>query len=140
MAEKTDRDTIERRQPDKSEHYKGVKYRKLAPGITTHPLVRSGRPCIEGTTIEVKTIAGLQNYHDLDAQGIADHLWIQLYMVEDALRYYADHKQYIDVCNDLSKINGEQMRESPYGDFTRELLSRRESFAKDRQAIEQAGH
>ncbi len=129
MAEQHIADEIVRQGPDIQEHIKGVKFHTLAPGITTHPLVRSGRPCIEGTTIEVKTIAGLQNFHDMDAQQIADHLWLELFMVEDALNYYADHKQYIDVCNKLSSINHDQMVESPYGDFTRELLSRRESFA-----------
>ncbi len=119
----------ERQAPDILEHIKGVKFHTLAPGITTHPLVRSGRPCIEGTTIEVKTIAGLQNFHDMDARQIADHLWLELFMVQDALNYYADHKQYIDVCNKLSSINHDQMVESPYGDKTRELLSRRELVA-----------
>jgi len=119
----------ERQGPSIREDVNGVKFHTLAPGITTHPLVRSGRPCIEGTTIEVKIIAGLQNFHDMDARQIADHLWLELFMVEDALNYYADHKQYIDVSIELSSINGEQMMESPYGDKTRELLSRRESIA-----------
>ena len=118
---------VERQGPNICENVDGVKFHKLAPGITTHPLVRGGRPCIEDTTIEVKTIAGLQNFHDMDAQQIADHLWIQLFMVQDALNYYAGHKQYIDVCNELSSINHDQMAESPYGDKSRELLSRRES-------------
>ena len=127
MAEKRVDKEIERQKPDILEHIKGVKFHTLAPGITTHPLVRSGRPCIEGTTIMVVTIAGLQNYHNMDAQQIADHLWLELFMVQDALSYYAAHKQYIDVCNELSSINHDQMVESPYGDWTRELLSRRES-------------
>ena len=129
MAEKQVEKEIKRQKPNIREQYDGVKFHKLAPGITTHPLVRSGRPCIEGTTIEVKTIAGLQNFHDMDAQQIDDHLRIELFMAQDALNYYADHKQYIDVCIELSDINGKQMVESPYGDFTRELLSRRESVA-----------
>ncbi len=69
---------LERQGPNIRDHIDGVKFRQLAPGITTHPLVRSGRPCIEGTTIEVKTIAGLQKFHDMDVEQIADHLWIQL--------------------------------------------------------------
>jgi len=97
------------------------------PNITTHPFLRSGRPCIEGTTIMVTTIAGLQKFHGMDAQQIADHLWLELFMVRNALNYYAAHKQYIDVCNELSSINHDQMVESPHGDWTRELLSRRES-------------
>lgn len=128
MTEMMSKDkTIERRKPNIREHIKGVKFHRLAPGITTHPLVRSGRPCIEGTGILVTTIAGLQKFHRMDARQIADHLWLELDVVQDALNYYADHKQYIDVCIELSSINGKQMVESPYGDFTRELLSRRES-------------
>ena len=127
MAEKHDDKELVRQKPNIREHIDGVKFHTLAPGITTHPLVRSGRPCIEGTTIEVKTIADLRNFHDMDARQIADHLWLELFMVQDALNYYSDHKQYIDVCIELSSINGKQMMESPYGDKTRELLSRRES-------------
>ena len=123
--------TIERRGPNLRDHIDGVKFRTLAPGITTHPLVRGGRPCIEGTEIMVTTIAGLRNFHDMDAPQIADHLWIELYMAQDALNYYAHHKQYIDVCNQLSSLNHDQMVESPYGDKTRELLSRRESVPGD---------
>ncbi len=128
MAEKRGDKEIKRRKPNIREHIKGVKFHKLAKGITTHPLVRSGRPCIEGTGIMVANIASLQNHHNMDAQQIADHLWLELDMVQNALNYYADHKQYIDVCNKLSSINGKQMVESPYGDKSRELLSRRESF------------
>ena len=117
----------ERQGPNIREHIDGVKFHQLAPGITTHPLMRSGRPCIEGTTIEVKTIAGLQKFHDMDAEQIADHLWIELFMAQNALNYYADHKQYFDVSMELADLNHEQMFESHYGDFSRELLSRRES-------------
>ena len=117
----------ERQGPHIREHIDGVKFRQLAPGVTTHPLVRSGRPCIEGTTIEVKTIAGLQSFHGMDAQQIADHLWIEQFMAQDALNYYADNKQYFDVSIELSGLNHEQMAESHYGDFSREILSRRES-------------
>jgi len=140
MAEKRVEKEIERQKPKIREHIKGVKFHKLAPGITTHPLVRSGRPCIEGTTIMVTTIAGLQNFHNMDAQQIADHLWLELFMVQDALNYYADHKQYIDVCNQLTSIHGKLMMESHYGDWTRELLSRRDAISKDRRAAEEAGY
>ena len=83
----------------------------------------------------VVTIAGLQNYHNMDAQQIADHLWLELFMVQDALNYYAGHKQYIDVCNELSGINHDQMVESPFGDKSRELLSRRESVTQESHAV-----
>ena len=48
-------------------------------------------------------------------------------MARDVLSYYADNKQYFDVSIELSSINHGQMVESPYGDQSRELLSRRES-------------
>ncbi len=131
MAEKRVEKEIERRKPNMSEHIKGVKFHTLAKGITTHPLVRSGRPCIEGTGIMVTTIAGLQNFHNMDAQQIADHLWLELFMVQDALNYYAVHTDYIDTDLQLDDINHEQLVESHYGDFSREILSRRESVAGD---------
>ena len=118
---------VERQGPTIREEIDGVKFHQLAPGITTHPLVRSGRPCIEGTTIEVKTIAGLQNFHDMDAGQIADHLRIQLTMVQDALNYYADYKQYIDVSIELSSINGMQFAEAQYGSKPSSILHRRKS-------------
>ncbi len=140
MAEKRGEKEMERQKPDIREEIDGVKFHMLAKGITTHPLVRSGRPCIKGTGITVANIASLQNHHHMDAQQIADHLWLELFMIQDALNYYADHKQYIDVCNELSSINGKQFVDSPYGDKTRELLSRRESFTKDSKAVEHAGN
>ena len=131
MAEKRGEKAIERQKPNILEHIKGVKFHRLAPGVTTHPLVRSGRPCIEGTGIMVTTIAGLQNFHNMDAQQIADHLWLELFMVQDALNYYAVHTDYIDTDLQLDDINHEQLVESHYGDFSREILSRRESVAGD---------
>lgn len=125
MAEKRADQEIERQKPNILEHIKDVKFHKLAPGITTHPLVRSGRPCIEGTTIMVTTIASLRTHHKMDARQIADHLWLELIMVQDALNYYADHKQYIDVCNKLSSINDRQFEEAKFGTNPNSILSRR---------------
>lgn len=131
MAEKRVEKERIRQKPNIREDIDGVKFHTLAPGVTTHPLVRGGRPCIEGTGIMVTTIAGLQNFHNMDAQQIADHLWLELFMVQDALNYYADHTDYIDTELQLDDINHEQLAESQYGDFTREILSRRESVAGD---------
>ena len=131
MAQKRDEKEMMRQKPNIREQIDGVKFHSLAPGITTHPLVRSGRPCIEGTTIEVKTIAGLQSFHGKDARQIADHLWLELFMVQDALNYYAAHTDYFEVELQLDDLNHQQMFESHYGDFTRELLSRRESVPGD---------
>ena len=129
MAEKRVEEAIERQKPDIREHIDGVKFHTLAKGITTHPLVRSGRPCIEGTGIMVTKIASLQNHHDMDARQIADHLWLELDMVQNALNYYADHKQYIDVCNQLSGINDIQLAEAQYGTRPDSILSRRKPVA-----------
>ncbi len=129
MAEKRVEKEIERQKPDIREEIDGVKFHRLAKGITTHPLVRSGRPCIEGTTIMVGTIANLQSFHNMDAQQIADHLWLELFMIQDALNYYADHKQYIDVYNKLSSINGRQFAEAQYGSNPDSILSRRKPVA-----------
>ena len=123
---------IERRGPEIRDEIDGVKFRTLAKGITTHPLVRGGRPCIEGTGILVTTIAGLQKFHSMDAEKIADNLWIERFMVDDALAYYAAHTDYIDTCLELNSMSFDQMVESHYGDFSREILSRRESVAGDR--------
>ncbi len=122
---------IERQAPNIRDEYDGVKFRALAKGITTHPLIRGGRPCIQGTEILVTTIAGLQKFHDMDAQQIADHLWIELGMVEDALNYYADHKQYIDVCMEISRLNHYQLAEAQYGTRPDSILSRRKSVPAD---------
>ena len=129
MAEKRVDKEIERQKPNIREHIDGVKFHKLAPGITTHPLVRSGRPCIEGTGITVANIASLQNHHQMDAQQIADHLWLELFMIQDALNYYTDHEQYIDVCNKLSSINGKQFADAQYGSNPDSILSRRKSVS-----------
>ena len=123
--------TIERQGPNFRDEVDGVKFRTLAKGVTTHPLVRSGRPCIAGTGILVTTISGLQKFHQLDAEQIADHLWIELFMVQDALNYYAAHTDYIDTELQLDDISFEQLVESHYGDLTREILSRRESVSGD---------
>ena len=129
MAEKRVDQEIERQKPNIREHIEGVKSYKLAPGITTHPLVRSGRPCIDGTGIMVTTIASLLTHHNMEARQIADHLWLELDMVQDALIYYADHKQYIDVCNELSSINGKQFAEAQYGTNPDSVLFRRKSVS-----------
>ena len=102
MAEKRVEDKIELQQPKIREHVKGVKFHTLAPGITTHPLARSGRPCLAGTTIVVEKIASLYKSHHMDAQEIADHLWLELDVVRKALDYCADNKQYIDFATSLT--------------------------------------
>ncbi len=127
MAEKRVEKAIERQKPNIREHVKGVKFHTLAPGITTHPLVRGGRPCIEGTGITVANIASLYKFHHMDAQEIADHLWLEVSVIQDALDYYADHEQYIDVCIQLSGINHDQFADAQFGANPDSILYRRES-------------
>ncbi|MCY3831863.1 MAG: DUF433 domain-containing protein [Chloroflexi bacterium] len=125
MAEKRVEKEIERQKPDIKEHIKGVKFHTLAKGVTTHPLVRSGRPCIEGTGIKVTDIIAAQTYHNMEPRQIAEHYAIELFMVEDALRYYAAHAGYIDTDIEIENINDGQLAEAKYGTRADSLLSRR---------------
>ena len=113
------------------EEYDGVKFYKLAPGITTHPLIRSGKPCIKGTGLKVTDIVALKNFQDMRPADIAKYFEIDLAQVNDALQFYAAHTDYIDTELQLDDLNHQQLVESHYGDFTREILSRRESVAGD---------
>ena len=131
MAEETSVKTVEREAVVSREEYDGVKFHELAPGITTHPLIRSGKPCIKGTGLKVTDIVALKTYQDMQPVDIAKHYEIDLAQVNDALNYYADHTDYIDTELQLDDISHEQLVESHYGDFTREILSRRESVARD---------
>ncbi len=127
MAEKRVEQEIERRKPNISEHYKGVKFHTLAPGITTHPLVRSGRPCIEDTTIMVTDIIAAKKYHKMEPEEIADHYALDQSMVEDALAYYVAHSDYIDTDLEIDGLNDIQLAEAQYGTRPDSILSRRKS-------------
>ena len=117
--------TIERQAPNISDDYDGVKFRALAKGITTHPLIRGGRPCIEGTGIKVTDIVAAQKHHGLGPDEIADHYAIELFMVEDALAYYAAHTDYIDTDIQIDSLNDVQLAEAQYGTRPDSILSRR---------------
>ncbi len=117
--------TIERQEPNIRDEYDGVKFRTLAKGITTHPLIRGGRPCLEGTGIKVTDIVAAQKYHRLGTDEIADHYAIEFFMVEDALNYYAAHTDYIDTDLEIDSLNDIQLAEAQYGTRPDSLLSRR---------------
>ena len=140
MAAETRAKTFEPEAAVTREEYDGVKFHTLAKGITTHPLIRSGKPCIKGTGLKVTDIVALKNFQDMQPADIAKYYEIDLTQVNDALNYYADHTDYIDIELQLDDINHEQLVESHYGDFTREILSRRESVAGDPKATEIARH
>lgn len=60
--------------------------------IAINPNVRSGRPYIIGTSVTVTDVAMAKNYHNQDADGIADWYGLTLSQVYGALAYYYDHK------------------------------------------------
>ena len=121
--------TIESQDRGDGDELKGIKFRTLAPGIATHPLIRGGRPCIEGTGLKVTDIVVQQKYWGQSPAEIARHFGIDASQVEDALNYYAAHTDYIDTDIELNNLNHEQWVESHHGDKTREILSRRESVS-----------
>ena len=119
----------ERQAPDILEHIKGVKFHTLAPGITTHPLVRSGRPCIEGTGIKVADIVAALKYQGLDKGEVADHFELARSMVANALAFYAAHTEYIDTDLEIDSLNDSQLAEANYGTRPDSILSRRTSIS-----------
>lgn len=131
MAAETGVNTFERKEAVTREEFDGVRFYKLAPGITTHPLIRSGKPCIKGTGLKVTDVVALKNFQGMTAADIAEYFEIDLAQVNDALNYYTAHTDYIDTDILLDDVNHEQLVESHYGDFTREILSRRESVTGD---------
>jgi len=125
MAEKHVRQEIVRQEPIIREHIDGVKFHKLAPGSTTHPLVRGGRPCIEGTGLKVTDIVAMKKYHGMQPAQIPEHFAIKRYMVDDALNYYASQTDYINTAIAIDGLNDEQLAEAQYGTRPDSLLSRR---------------
>ena len=126
MAEKRGEKEIERRKPNMSEHIKGVKFHTLAKGITTHPLIRSGKPCIEGTGLKVTDIVAVKNFQKIGPEDIARYFDIKVSQVYDALNYYALHTEYIDTDIELDNFNHDQLAEAQYGSSGNPVLSRRE--------------
>lgn len=124
--------TIERQEREVHNEYKGIEFRSLISGITTHPLIRGGRPCIEGTGLKVTDIVVQQkNWHQTPVE-IAKHFDIKVSQVEDALNYYAAHTDYIDTDIELDTINDDQFAEAQYGTRPDSILSRRKSVARNR--------
>ncbi len=64
--------------------------------IAINPKVRRGRPYIMGTSVTVADVAMAKNYHNQDADGIADWYDLTLPQVYGALAYYYEHKSEID--------------------------------------------
>ena len=64
--------------------------------IATNPDVRSGRPCIAGTGLEVSVIVIAHIVHQRTPGEIANDYGLTLAQVHAALAYYYDHKAEID--------------------------------------------
>ena len=64
--------------------------------IATNPEIRSGRPCIAGTSIEVAAIAVAKIIHGQSPEEIASDYRLSLPQVYAALAYYYDRKDQID--------------------------------------------
>ena len=127
MAEKTRDKTMQGNVPANQADYDGVKFHTLAQGITTHPLIRSGKPCIEGTGLKVTDIVAVKNFQKMGPEDIARYFDIKVSQVYDALNYYALHTEYIDTDIELDNFNHEQLAEAQYGSSGNPVLSRRES-------------
>ena len=102
-----------------------IKTRELAPGIATHPFIRSGKPCIRGTGLKVTDIVVQQNHWQREPSEIAEHFDIEVSQVNDALSFYAAHSDYIDTDIRLQQMNHDQLEEAQYGVSPDSLISRR---------------
>jgi uncharacterized protein (DUF433 family) len=65
--------------------------------IATNPKVRSGRPCIAGTTVEVSVIVIAKIVHGQSPDEIASDYRLTLAQVYAALAYYYEHKAEMDI-------------------------------------------
>ncbi|MCC6614907.1 MAG: DUF433 domain-containing protein [Anaerolineae bacterium] len=64
--------------------------------ISTNPKVRNGRPCIDGTSIEVSVIVIAKIIHGQSPEEIAADYGLSLPQVYGALAYYYSHKAEMD--------------------------------------------
>jgi uncharacterized protein (DUF433 family) len=83
--------------------------------IAVDPNVRSGRPHIAGTTIEVSAIAIAKIVHMQSPEEIASDYKLTLAQVYAALAYYYDHKSEIDASIQDRRKLAEQLKEQIIG-------------------------
>ena len=103
--------------------------RLIAPGIIVRPGMRSGRPCLEGTSLRVTDIANLKKHWNMIPEEIVKHYELEWTQVDAALAYYAAHREAIDA--DMDEQHELDRRLANTEDAKRkraELLSRRESL------------
>jgi uncharacterized protein (DUF433 family) len=83
--------------------------------ISTNPTVRSGRPIIAGTTIEVSVIAIARTVHGQTPEQIADDYRLTRAQVYAALAYYYEHQAEIDAQIEAQNAIGEAYKEQRIG-------------------------
>lgn len=83
--------------------------------ISTNPLVRNGRPCIVGTSIEIAVIVTAKIVNGLEADEIAADYDLPLSAVYAALAYYYDNKPMIDASISERNRLARQMKEASVG-------------------------
>ena len=115
--------------------------RLIAPGIIVRPGMRSGRPCVEGTSLRVTDIAKLRKYWGMSPDEIVRYYELERSQVDAALAYYAAHRaaidadmaEQIDIHNRLANTDEARRNRT-------ELLSRRESLARNSRPVAIEGH
>jgi uncharacterized protein (DUF433 family) len=90
--------------------------------ISTNPAVRSGRPCIAGTSLEVAVIAIAKIVHGQSPEEIAADYKLSLPQVYAALAYYYDHKEEIDATIQERRKLAQEMKEKRVGSRRPSLL------------------
>lgn len=83
--------------------------------IATNPQVRSGRPYLVGTTLEVAVIAIARTVHSQSAEQIAEDYAISLGQVHAALAYYYEHQAEMDRIIEEQRKLAESMKERRVG-------------------------
>ena len=64
--------------------------------IVSNPEIRSGQPCLAGTSLRVTDIVMASIFHDRTPDQIASDYAISLAQVHAALAYYYAHKDELD--------------------------------------------
>jgi uncharacterized protein (DUF433 family) len=83
--------------------------------IAINPKVRSGRPYIVGTTLEVSVIAIAKIVHMRSPEEIAVDYGVSLTQVYAALAYYYDHKAEIDATIEERRKLADEYKEKRVG-------------------------
>lgn len=90
--------------------------------IVSNPKVRSGRPVIAGTGIQVSIIAAAREIHRHSPDEIASGYGLSLAQVHAALAYYYAHQNEIDEEIRLNDEAIQQAKENGVGQHGKSLL------------------